>query len=168
LTSLDLNKKFDPTQILELSKFSDDTIISAIYFEGERTWTMVKRFKIETLTLDQKFLFISESTNSKLYFATTHETSEIQVTYKSGSEKVVYDFILTEFIDIKGWKAMGNKFLDGKLIKVVETNYSPVLTEDFFSNEIPKPIQGDLFKDNIITKETKLKSGDTIEFELDG
>ena len=98
-------------------------MISAIYFEGDKACTMVKRFSIETTTLDQKFLFITDSPNSKLYFATIHDYSELQVTYKSGNEKQVYNFVLTEFIDVKGWKALGNRLtqfdLTGKVSEIV-------------------------------------------------
>lgn len=42
---------------MEIGKFEDDTVINVIYHEGEKGWTMVKRFKIETTTQDQKFVF---------------------------------------------------------------------------------------------------------------
>ena len=167
LTTIDFSKKFDNTQLYSLIKYNESLVISAIYFEGDKACTMVKRFTIETTTLDQKFLFITDSPNSKLYFATIHEYSELQITYKSGNEKQVYNFVLTEFIDVKGWKALGNKFLEGKLLKVEEIDFKPDVVEDADDN-IEKPVQGDLFSSTKTTKKgkSKLNPGDTIDFDI--
>jgi hypothetical protein len=79
---------------------------------------MVKRFKIETSTYDQKFVFISESAGSKLYFASMEKTPLIKYSYNVGKAKEEKEVALTEFIDVKGWKALGNKLIDAKLLKV--------------------------------------------------
>ena len=61
LSELDLTRKFDVNAIEMLSQYKEDMVIGAIYYEGEKGWTMVKRFKIETNTLAQKFYFIPEA-----------------------------------------------------------------------------------------------------------
>ena len=86
LSELDLTRKFDVNAIEMLSQYKEDMVIGAIYYEGEKGWTMVKRFKIETNTLAQKFYFIPEGITSKLYFATTHTGSGIKITYKNGGQ----------------------------------------------------------------------------------
>ncbi|MCZ2339663.1 MAG: DNA gyrase/topoisomerase IV subunit A, partial [Chitinophagales bacterium] len=57
VNDLDLTKKYDVNNIVEIGNFDDNSVISAVYYEGEKGWTMVKRFKIETSTQDQKFVF---------------------------------------------------------------------------------------------------------------
>ena len=160
LNELDLTKKFDVNNIESIVKYNDDIVLGAIYFEAEKGWTMVKRFKIETQTLNQKFYFIPEGITSKLYFATHHKGSLIKITYKSGGQKEEYEFHLDDFIDVKGWKALGNKLFEGKLLKVEEVSWKKEKDTD----EMKKPVQGDLFGNNETNKKGKLKSGDTIEW----
>ena len=159
LSELDLTRKFDVNAIEMLSQYKEDMVIGAIYYEGEKGWTMVKRFKIETNTLAQKFYFIPEGITSKLYFATTHTGSSIKITYKNGGQKEEYEFMLDEFIDVKGWKALGNKLFEGKMMKVEELSYDqPAEPQDH------SPVQGDLFGGKGGDKGAKLKSGDTVEW----
>jgi len=159
LSELDLTRKFDVNAIEMLSQYTEDMVIGAIYYEAEKGWTMVKRFKIETNTLAQKFYFIPEGITSKLYFATTHTGSSIKITYKNGGQKEEYEFMLDEFIDVKGWKALGNKLFEGKMMKVEELSYDqPAEPQDH------SPVQGDLFGGKGGDKGGKLKSGDTVEW----
>jgi topoisomerase IV subunit A len=118
VNELDLNKKYDVNNIVEIGNYTENTVISAVYYEGEKGWTMIKRFKIETSTYDQKFVFISESAGSKLYFASMEKSPLIRYSYNVGKTKEEKEVSLTEFIDVKGWKALGNKLIDAKLLKV--------------------------------------------------
>jgi topoisomerase-4 subunit A len=118
VNELDLNKKYDVNNILSLGELSENTVISAVYYEGEKGWTMVKRFRIETSTMDQKFSFLPETPNTKLYFASLDKNPEVMYSFKSGTQKEERTVLLSEFIDVKGWKALGNKLHDGKLLKV--------------------------------------------------
>jgi topoisomerase-4 subunit A len=166
LNELDLNKKFDVNNIEAISLFNDNMVIGAVYFEPEKGWTMVKRFRIETTTINQRFYFIPEGLTSKLYFATFHEESLVKITYKSGKEKEEYEFNLDEFIDVKGWKALGNKLFEGKLLKTEEISYKEIGNEEEEEALDSKPVQGDLFdaKPKKGNDRGKLKSGDTIEW----
>jgi topoisomerase-4 subunit A len=83
----------------------------------------------------------------------------IKITYKNGGQKEEYEFMLDEFIDIKGWKALGNKLFEGKMMKVEELSYNqPAEPQDH------SPVQGDLFGGKGGDKGGKLKSGDTVEW----
>ena len=129
VNELDLNKKYDVNNIVEIGNYTESTVISAVYYEGEKGWTMVKRFKIETSTYDQKFIFIPESGGSKLYFASMQKSPLIRYSYTIGKTKEEKEVSLAEFIDVKGWKALGNKLIDAKLLKV-EKLVSDVQEED--------------------------------------
>jgi topoisomerase-4 subunit A len=80
----------------------------------------VKRFMIETTTLDKEFNFISESIGSRLVVATTAESAEIDVEFISGKnkEKKTDTMNLDELIDVKGWKAVGNRLSLDRVTKV--------------------------------------------------
>lgn len=118
VNDLDLTKKYDVNNIVEIGNYTEDTTVSAIYHDGDKGWTMVKRFKIETSTFDQKFVFISEGNGSKLYFASIDKAPVVKYSYKVGTNKEEKELHLAEFIDVKGWKALGNKLIDAKLLKV--------------------------------------------------
>jgi topoisomerase IV subunit A len=104
-------------KILEMAKLEFETVITAVHQDGESGRTYVKRFHVETSSIDQKFSFINDSENSKLLFATTKEAPIVQIMF---TKKTLEDLVLNleEFIDVKGWKAMGNKLTDDKIRKI--------------------------------------------------
>jgi topoisomerase-4 subunit A len=156
VNELDLNKKYDVNNILEIGNYTENSVISAVYFEGEKGWTMVKRFKIETSTYDQKFIFIPETTGSKLYFASLDKAPLIRYSYNVGKIKEEKEVSLLEFIDVKGWKALGNKLIDAKLIKIEklasdfqeDDNTIEIVSETIAETEI----ENDINENNISQK----------------
>lgn len=189
INELDLNKKYDVNNIVEIGNYTEDTVISAVYYEGEKGYTMVKRFRIETSTYDQKFVFLPETAGTKLYFASMAKSPKIKYSYNVGKTKEEKEVALTEFIDVKGWKALGNRLVDAKLLKVDIIETAEVVEDaetdvndqeiDFISDDVhtvedtqensavetiePKT-------ENPSEKESKpnsgLKPGDTIEFDF--
>ena len=82
--------------------------------------TLVKRFQVETSSLDQRFPFITEHKDSKLFYASVAEQPEVTVKYREKNQTHEKQLDLTEFIDVKGWKSLGNKLTDQKLTSVKE------------------------------------------------
>jgi topoisomerase-4 subunit A len=169
---LDLTKKYDINNVLEIGQLKDETVISAVYFENEKGWTMVKRFKIETSTMDQKFLFIPENPGTKLYFASMDSAPFVRYTVKAGNEKQQWEVDLSEFIDVKGWKALGNKLYDGKLLKIDQ-----IINESNDEEEVDNDVLGPVVLDKSPTDEEPNKTsdakankgykpGETIEFDF--
>ncbi|AMM52167.1 DNA topoisomerase IV subunit A [Rufibacter sp. DG15C] len=111
LTSFDLTNHYDVANIEAIHKFSPELVVSALYTEGETKVTYVKRFLIETTTVGKRFTFISESKGSKLLAASVaaEPKAEIKFQRDKKSEKESEVLLLNEFIDVKGWRAMGNK-----------------------------------------------------------
>lgn len=144
LTDFELTNRYNPKDILYILKFKPDAVISAVYYDGEKGWTMVKRFIIETTTVNQKFSFITEHKNSQLYFVSLAQEINIRYTCKEKGKKEQYEVPLHQFIDVKGWKALGNKLWSDKVENV-----------HLVDPETAKP-----------TTANKLRSGDTIEFDL--
>ena len=138
---------------------------------------MAKRFSVETSKMDVKYSFISESSGSKLYFATTASGPKIKYSHKLGGSKQEEELDIESFIDVKGWKALGNKIGEYKVLKVDHLN--PPKFEEVVEAKEEKKATGDLFTQNDDNKRDKLdskkdnksddgelKAGDTIDLDL--
>jgi topoisomerase IV subunit A len=119
-TTFDLANHYTVEKIKVLQKFDPELVVSAIYYEGENKTYYVKRFKIETTTISKRFPFISESKNSRLEAVSTHSVPLATIAFKRSlrGEKETEKLLLSEFIDVKGWKAMGNKLSYFKIFDV--------------------------------------------------
>ncbi|WP_354577747.1 DNA gyrase/topoisomerase IV subunit A [Hymenobacter sp. UYP22] len=128
--SPDLSLHFDTANMVVLRKLEPDTVISAVYIEGESKAHYVKRFKVETSTLDKRFTFIAETKGSKLLVATafTEPQVEVKLQRDKKADKETEKILLHEFIDVKGWKAMGNKL-----------NYFKIHSLALLTDEGPEP-----------------------------
>lgn len=120
ITNFDLTNRYEPEKTILVEKFNPKKVISAVYWDGETKQHFVKRFLIETNTLDKEFNFISESIGSRLEYVTTSETPEVEleVVKGKGKEKESLTVNLEEIIDVKGWKALGNRLSQYKVTKV--------------------------------------------------
>lgn len=127
LTNYELTNRYDNKTLLEIQKWEDSTVVSSVHYDGERKATYVKRFQVETNSLGQKFNFLpNDYVSTKLLLGTLHPDPEIQYKVKAGRSKTVEGQIkLQEFIDVKGWKALGNKLDDSKLV-AVKSLHKPV------------------------------------------
>lgn len=124
LTSFELTNRYEPDKIMLITKLDPHGVVSAIHYDGGSKTHYIKRFQIETSTLDKRFNFISEEKGSKLILVTTIAQPQIEVHYtEKGSrdrKKVTYDMDM--LIDVKGWKATGNKLSAHSVKKVVLLN----------------------------------------------
>lgn len=104
-------------KILEMCRLDPETVVTAVHLDGESGRSFVKRFHIETTSIDTKFTFINEGEASKLLFATTKEAPIVEIKF---TKKTVDELVLNleEFIDVKGWKATGNKLTEDKIRKI--------------------------------------------------
>jgi topoisomerase-4 subunit A len=155
LMELDLNKRFDPKELFSLGKYRDGMVITAVYYEGERKWTVVKRFEIETSSTDQRFPYITEHKQSKLLYATVANNPALPYSIRTKEGKEDKTVELAEFIDVKGWKSIGNKLEEVKITlskKLLTTQGAPA----------PKAKKAKAPKED-----KKLSAGDSIDFDLD-
>ncbi len=185
LTEVDVNKKYDPATLLDLSLWYEDTVVTCVYYEGSKGWTMVKRFMIETNSLDQDFKFISEASGSKIYYATLAEKPVVRFSYKKDKMKTEEVLDLNEFVDVKGWKALGNKLGDYKILKIDEAgdHTDPdveIITDEIETSEKKtrpnkaataakdkkKPAKKSTTRRKSSKKDDRLSPGDTIEFDF--
>jgi topoisomerase-4 subunit A len=73
---------------------------------------IVKRFKIETTTLHNKFTFIKEGQGNYLELVTTNEEPVLAVQSGRGSQVRKAKFKIAKAAEITGWKAVGVRLLD--------------------------------------------------------
>ncbi|HQD11128.1 MAG TPA: DNA gyrase/topoisomerase IV subunit A, partial [Flavihumibacter sp.] len=66
LTDLEMTQRFDPEKILLLEKFDPEKNITAVYLDNDKQQYNIKRFRIETSTLQTRFLFIKEGKGNQL------------------------------------------------------------------------------------------------------
>lgn len=151
LTDYELTNRYDMKTIAYIGKNEPEQIINALHFDGNKGWTMVKRFKVETTKLNERFSYLSDHKNSKLLYVSVAAAPRVQYAMKLNGKKMLGEINLAEFVDVKGWKAMGNKLSDQLLTNIKELEHSiieekkNVTTGDTIEFEITNPQQGDLF-----------------------
>ncbi len=111
LTGFDLTNRYDPDNVAIIEKFNPETVISAVHYDGASKNFYVKRFKIETQKVGKLFSFISPAKGSRLVVATTEKEAVIELEYLKGRPKKEFSekLKLNELVDVKGWKARGNR-----------------------------------------------------------
>ncbi|ASZ13517.1 DNA gyrase/topoisomerase IV subunit A [Chitinophaga pendula] len=140
LTNFELTNRYEPDEVVYIEKFKPEKIVTAIYFDADKKQFNAKRFRIETQTLNNKFLFIKEGTGNHLELITTH--SEPIVLLQTGKKRSPEqeEIALHEFVEITGWKAVGTRIAGEDFISV------ELLSEE---EEEPKSddngVQGELF-----------------------
>lgn len=115
LTPVDLSLKLSPKEIVQIMKYDPELVISAAHYDGHKGWTMVKRFRIENDTTFNRFTFITDHPDSVLLYATTAKQPIVNYDVKVRNNWVSDTINLAEFIDVKGWKAVGNRLSSEKL-----------------------------------------------------
>lgn len=150
---VEIDTKIDMDKWIETRKLNIADIVAAIYYDGGKGWTMVKRFYIETSKTNERFKFISDENGSKLFFATSKVNPIVKYTYKMGGTRYEEEIDLDDFIDVKGWRALGNKLGEWKLLSTKLISAAPE------AEPVETPYEG-------IKREedgNKYKPGDTIE-----
>ncbi|CAI8229421.1 MAG: Uncharacterised protein [Bacteroidia bacterium] len=136
LTNHELTNHYANKEIALIEKFNPKHVLSILHYDGNNKNYYVKRFIIETTTQGKRFSFITEGRGSKMILASTQDIPSIELTTKLNSgDKKTETVNLEEFIDIKGWKSIGNKicgreFVKAKLLK-------PIPSEEPLENQKP-------------------------------
>jgi len=112
ITGQEVTQRFEVDEIELIEKFDPEKIITAVYLDQEKLKYNVKRFKIETHTLNNKFLFIKEGKDNRLIKATTADEPILQMQTGRGTQVRKGKIKLHKVVDVMGWKAVGNKLTD--------------------------------------------------------
>jgi topoisomerase-4 subunit A len=162
ITNFELVNHFDDG-IKVITKHYKDLVVSTVYFDGEHKEYFVKRFNIESLSEGKK-KFITDSKGSKLAAVSVASEAEIEVKFKKVKDKEFpnENIGLQDFIDVKGWKAMGNKLSAKPVsgVKVVNEIFPEVKaelevqTEEIAEDETSSAEEPNAKKENEETKDT--------------
>jgi topoisomerase-4 subunit A len=120
ITGYEMTNRYEADKVIELTKLSDGLVVSAVHIDGESKTHYVKRFNIETNTTGKRFLFISDSKGSSLLCVSIATSPKIELTVVKGKakEKEISEVNLDEIIEVKGWKANGNRLSQHTVKKV--------------------------------------------------
>lgn len=112
LTDLELSQRFDPEKIIHIEKFDPSKVITAIYVDNDKAQFTVKRFNIETTTLRNRFMFIREGEGNRVEAVTTFAEPVAMIRSGRGSQARETKVKIAGFVEVMGWKAIGNKLAD--------------------------------------------------------
>ena len=112
ITDQELTQRFDTEKVLLLEKFNPEKIITAIYHDKEKVQFSVKRFKIETTTLHNKFFFIKEGEGNYLEAVTTDDEPVLAIQSGRGAQVRRAKIKVSKVVEVMGWKALGAKLAD--------------------------------------------------------
>ncbi len=155
LTNFELSNRYEMRDVLLLEKFNEQKVISAAYWDNEQKQMFVKRFYIEAIVPDKKYLFIAEAAGSKLYFASTAKKPRIEMVVVKGrkQEEVPEVLEVESFIDVKGWKSQGKRMSSYEIRKV--SGLPPADEPETEPQKEEKP------------KDASVKVGAQLEWDLD-
>lgn len=155
LTNFELTNKYEVDDIIEVEKFNPEGIYSAVYYDGNSKEYYVKRFKVEIKTEKYKTPVVTEHNNSKLYvFSSQPEVwVKFNVVKGKGKDKVEEEVKVNDLIDVKGWKALGNRLsqydVSGKITEVrkmpKEVKMGTTIELEVNTKAGKEGAQGDLF-----------------------
>ncbi|UAY50962.1 DNA gyrase/topoisomerase IV subunit A [Ferruginibacter albus] len=112
ITDQELTQRFDADKVLLIEKFEPEKIVTAVYYDKEKVQFSVKRFKIETTTLHNKFFFIKEGEENYLEAVTTEEEPVLLVQSGRGQQIRSAKIKVAKVVEIMGWRALGAKLTD--------------------------------------------------------
>ena len=167
LSSFELTNRYDWNNILFLDKYIEKGIMSAAYYDGKLKNYYVKRFNIETNTMNKKFLFISQEKGSKLEYASFRSGETMSFKYFSNKKLQPTEINLDQFIDVKGWKSIGNKINFEK----IRSGTFTLLNRD--ENTLLEKNEGEVLsqnknkKDNEESNQENFDVGESLELDLD-
>ncbi len=150
--TFELKKKYNPDEIVYIGRYEDDMVVTALYYDGERKWTLLKRFEIETSSTDQRFIYITDHKKSELIHASVAPHPIFRCSYrdKTGSHEEEIDVV--EFIDVKGWKALGNKVSEYKF---------------YFKEELSGELDNAAAASDEEDSSDDVQIGDTVDFDIE-
>ena len=119
LLNQELTQRFDTANLLLITRNEPTTIYTAVYVDADKMQYTVKRFKIETTTLNTKVACIKEGKENYLQTITNQDTPILVVTTGKGEAVRNAKFKIEKMVDVMGYKAIGAKLLEySKSIKM--------------------------------------------------
>lgn len=146
LTNFELTNRYPAEEIMYLKKFEPQAIISAAYFDGSNKTHLIKRFHLETTSLDKKFLFISDHKASRLIAVTDNYAPNVQIKHKPDGKTNELEIIpIDDLAEVRGWKALGSKLNYPKLVDLtfLETEEEAPVSEKATQIEVEVEVEAE-------------------------
>jgi topoisomerase-4 subunit A len=112
ITNQELTQRFDAESLIKIEKFDPKKIVTAVYLDNEKLQFNVKRFKIETTTLNNKFYFIKEVEGNYVEAVSTEKDPVALIRSGRGAQARESKVKIGDYVEVMGWKAVGNKLTD--------------------------------------------------------
>ncbi|HEX5025048.1 MAG TPA: DNA gyrase/topoisomerase IV subunit A, partial [Agriterribacter sp.] len=112
VSDTELTQRFDGEKVMLIEKFDPGKVITAIYLDKEKLQYNIKRFKIETTTLKNKFFFIKEGEGNQLEAVTTEDAAILAMQSGRGAQVRRAKIKVNKAVEVMGWKAFGAKLAD--------------------------------------------------------
>ncbi|MEO8416620.1 MAG: DNA gyrase/topoisomerase IV subunit A [Ginsengibacter sp.] len=112
ITGQEVSQRFETGNIELMEKFDPEKIITVVYLDNEKLQYNVKRFKIETNTLNSKFFFIKDGEGNRVMKVTSVAEPLLAMQSGRGSQVRRAKIKLNKVVDVMGWRAIGNKLTD--------------------------------------------------------
>ena len=156
LTTFELTNRYEASTVQLIEKFDTEKVISAIYYDGGSKTFFVKRFLIETTTINKKFNIISDHKQSYLKLVSSEKQPQVKVMLQKGKEQEEQEYDLDMLIDVKGWRAIGNKLSSHQVLEInLMQSEAKTVEEESTSAEEDSP-----------DTDEDLEIGSTVEFKI--
>jgi topoisomerase IV subunit A len=131
LSTFELSNHFDADLVL-IQKFDPEKSFAVVHYEGKAKNYFVKRFVFEPIAVGKKVSLISEENGSRFLYLTSNPAAVLTVDVLKGKTQIpeTLEVVLTEFIDVKGIKANGNRLTQHEVKNIsIVNNEEPEIAE---------------------------------------
>ncbi len=152
---------FDADMIV-LEKWNPKKPITAIHYDGEKARYYVKRFLIENTNKEE--VVISDHSDSFLELISTDYLPQIEIVFTKhrGKEQKPNQLInISEFINVKGIKAIGNQLTSEKVKQI--NSLEPLVYEE---EEVLEPVNEELTDEEELNNKEKTDDDDDGESQI--
>jgi topoisomerase-4 subunit A len=110
LTNFDLSNHFDDKMLI-IEKYNPEKVYSVVHYDGKSKNYLIKRFTFENTAIGRQTSIISDEPGSKMLIISGAMQPIVKVDQLKGATKTpeTVELNLTDLIDVKGMKAMGNR-----------------------------------------------------------
>jgi topoisomerase-4 subunit A len=151
--------RFDTEELLLLNKWNPEMPLNVChYIPSAKAW-YIKRFRIETTTLQKRFSFVVDEKGAKAAFSWQHPSPKVAFEWGTTRKKDRKVLELDQFMEVKGWKAMGNRLTTQPLLGAELLN--PLLGEELTAEEKGRVenLQEDIWHEHEVPEPTKSAKG---------
>lgn len=120
LTNFELTNRYENEKIELIIKYNPDILITVVHYDADDNHFYVKRFKVESDTIGRVISFIGENKGSFPAIISVAENPKAEIKYLFGKQKERRSEIvdLNLIVEVKGWKARGNRVSSYQVIDV--------------------------------------------------